>query len=170
LSSGIETIEGQDGLTIELSLMRSIKASKEFVFDWWTDLSPDDTNLVKPLKKRKIISKEPNFIVVEDEEEMYFRKMKFLVKVSLERPDRWISEYDGKVATARSEYTLQENADGNTTTLFYHTKIEPKGFLTKLFSPLIAPFIKRIFASEMKIFIGKLEDDYLKTSELIHSS
>ena len=131
------------------------------MFDWWTDLSPDDSRLVKPLKSRQIISKMPNMIVLRDDEEMYFRRMIFDVTVMLERPDRWISEYDGRDAKARSEYTLRSEKDG-TTTLTYHTRIEPKGFFTRVFSPIVKPFVKRVFAGEMKVFIRTLELDYRK--------
>ncbi len=89
--------------------------------------------------------------------------MKFDVKVTLERPARWISEYEGKDASARSEYTLREEPLENeimTTTLSYHTKIEPRGFFTRLFSPVVKPLVKRVFTSEMEIFIRKLEEDY----------
>jgi hypothetical protein len=149
-------------VAFEISLIRRIRADKEFVFDWWTDLSPDDSKLVKPLKYRQIISKTDNLILLRDEEKMYFKRMAFDVKVSLERPERWISEYYGKDAKARSEYTLATERDG-TTTLSYHTRIEPKGFLTKLFSPVVKPFVRRVFAGEMKIFIQTLEGDYLKS-------
>jgi hypothetical protein len=159
-------------MVIEFSLVRNIKADKVFVFDWWTDLSPEDSKLVKPLKKREIISKEANLIVLRDEEELYFRRMKFLVKVTLERPNRWISEYDGKDATARSEYSLHEEKNRDqivTTTLYYRTRIGPKGFFTNLFSPLVKPFVRRVFASEMKVFIRKLEEDYQNASSKLKS-
>ena len=149
----------QSALAFENSLLRKIRADKEFVFDWWTDLSSKDSQLVKPLKQRYVVSKSPTIIMLQDEEEMYFKKMKFDVKVSLERPDRWISEYDGKSASARSEYTLKSNQDGSTT-LHYHTKIQPKGALTSFFSPVVKPFVKHVFAGEMKIFIRTLEEEY----------
>jgi hypothetical protein len=154
-------------MAFEFSLVHNIKADVEFVFDWWTDLSPEDSKLVKPLKKREIISKTPNLILLRDEEEMYFRKMKFDVKVTLERPNRWISEYDGRDARARSEYTLRAEKDGTTTTtLYYHTRIEPKGFITRVFSPIVKPFVKRVFASEMTVFIKRLEEDYNQNRRL----
>jgi hypothetical protein len=153
-------------LAFEISLTRNINADKEFVFDWWTDLTPDDSRLVKPLKSRHIISKTPNLIVLRDEEEMYFRRMAFDVKVTLERPERWISEYDGKDARARSEYTLRSEND-KTTSLSYHSRIEPKGFFTKLFSHIVKPFVKRVFAGEFKIFIRTLELDYLKSKPVV---
>ena len=143
----------------EITLKREIRADKEFVFDWWTDLSPEDSTLVAPLKKRVIIEKTSEAIVLQDEEQMYFKRMKFDVRVSLDRPNRWVSEYDGKDARARSEYTLKSEMNGNTT-LFYHSKIEPGGALTRIFSPLVKPFVKRIFEGEMKIFIQRLEEDY----------
>lgn len=146
-------------MAFEISLTRRIKADQEFVFDWWTDLSPEDSKLVKPLKFREIISKTEKQIVLRDEEEMYFRRMTFDVKVTLERPNRWISEYEGKDASARSEYNLRTEPDG-TTTLSYHTRIEPKGFLTKLFSPFVRPFVQRVFSGEMRIFIRTLEEEY----------
>ena len=156
-------------MTFELYLVRTINAEVEFVFDWWTDLSPDDARLVKPLKERKIISKTENVILLQDEEEMYFKKMKFDVKVTLERPKRWISEYDGNDARARSEYNLTANKDG-TTTLSYHTKIEPKGLFTNAFSFVVKLFVKRIFAGEMKIFIQRLEEDYRARKQSADSS
>jgi hypothetical protein len=146
-------------LAFEISITRQIRADKEFVFDWWTDLSPDDANLVKPLKSRAIISRTSDTILLRDEEQMYLRKMAFDVKVTLHRPGSWISEYDGKDAKAKSEYYLRSEQDGSTI-LEYHTKIEPKGFLTSLVSPLVKPFVKRVFANEMKIFINALERDY----------
>jgi hypothetical protein len=146
-------------LTFEFSLTRIIEADREFVFDWWTDLSPEDSKLVKPLKNRQIISRTPKLIVLRDEEEMYFRKMVFDVKVALDRPERWVSEYEGRDARARSEYTLISEENG-TTMLTYHTRIEPKGFFTKVFSPIVKPFVKRVFVGEMKLFIRALEDDY----------
>ena len=153
------------GTAFEISITCSIRAGREFAFDWWTDLSPEDSTLVKPLKNRQIISKTPKLIVLRDEEEMYFRRMVFDVKVTLERPERWISEYDGKDARARSEYTMSSEQDG-TTTLSYHTRIEPKGFLTKLFSPAVKPFVKHVFAGEMKVFIRALEEDYRKSKQI----
>lgn len=141
-----------------LHITRDIKASKEFVFDWWTDLEPEDSQLVKPLKSRRIISKAPNLIILEDEESMYFTKMKFSVRVTLERPDRWISEYDGKIARARSTYTLT-SSDGQTH-LDYRSEIYPKGFFTNLLSPLVKYFVIRIFRGEFKVFIKTLEEEY----------
>src|SRR5437870_2434521 len=122
----------------EISLARRIRADKEFIFDWWTDLSPDDVKLAKPLKKRQIISKTPNLIVLHDEEQMYFRRMSFDIKVTLNRPDSWISEYDGSNASARSEYSLKSENDGSTT-LKYHSRVEPKGMLTRNFSFIVKP-------------------------------
>ena len=149
-------------VAFEISLTRGIKADWEFVFDWWTDLSLEDSTLVKPLKSRRIISKTPELILLRDEEQMYFKRMAFDVKVTLERPERWVSEYDGKDARARSEYTLRSEKDGSTR-LSYHSRIEPKGFFTKIFSPMVKPFVKRVFAGEMKIFIQTLEEDYRKS-------
>lgn len=146
-------------MVFEVSLTRNIKADKEFVFDWWTDLSPEDSKLVKPLKSRSIISRTPKLILLRDEEEMYFRRMTFDVKVTLERPERWVAEYDGKDARARSEYVLRSERDG-TTTLSYHSRVEPRGFFTKALSPVVKPFVKSVFAGEMKTFIQTLEEDY----------
>lgn len=143
----------------EISLSYKIRAEKEFVFDWWTDLTPEDTALVRPLKKREIISKTSQLIVLRDAEKMYFKTMKFDVRVSLERPDKWTSEYEGSTARAKSEYLLKSEADG-TTMLSYHSKIEPKGFLTRIMTRFVKPFVKRVFAGEMKIFIQTLEEDY----------
>ncbi len=148
-------------MAFEISLTRSIRADKEFVFDWWTDLSPEDSGLVKPLRKRSVISRTPQLILLRDEEEMYLKRMTFDVRVALERPDRWTAEYEGKDARARSEYNLRREEDG-TTVLSYHSRVEPLGFLTKAFSPLVKPFVRRVFAAEMRTFIRVLEEDYSK--------
>ncbi len=115
---------------------------------------------MKPLKSRSIISKTPELILLRDEEEMYFRRMAFDVKVTLERPERRVAEYDGKDAQARSEYVLRQEKDG-TTTLSYHSRIEPRGAFTRVFSPVVKPFVRRVFAGEMKTFIRRLEEDYV---------
>ena len=150
-------------MVFEISISRTIDAPKEFVFDWWTDLSPNDSKLVKPLKVREIISRTPETILLRDEEEMYFKRMSFNVKVSLERPTKWVSEYDGKDARARSEYILTSN--GSKTNLEYHTKIEPKGFMTDLFSPLVKPFVKHVFSGEINVFIRTLEDEFKQSQK-----
>jgi hypothetical protein len=143
----------------EIFITRKIHASMEFTFDWWTDLSPDDPNLVKPLKSRRIISRTPTVVRLEDEEDMYFRRMKFQVEVFLERPKKWRAIYEGKVARATSEYVLNSEIDG-TTTMKYHSMIEPKGFLTNLFSPIVKFFVRRIFEGEMDIFNRTLEAEF----------
>jgi hypothetical protein len=148
-----------DILTIEFSIERKIRADPTFVFDWWTDLEPQDSKLVKPLKARKILSKTSEKIILRDEEEMYFNRMEFDVEVTLHRPESWISEYDGKTAMARSEYRVEKSSDGSST-LRYSTVIKPKGELLKFLSPLVKPFIKRVFSSEMDVFIATLEKEY----------
>lgn len=147
-------------MAFEVSLTKEIRANREFVFDWWTDLSSQDSGLVKPLKSRTVLSKTPQLILLHDEEEMYFKKMVFDVKVTLHRPEKWLAEYDGKVAHARSQYTLRE--EGRNTVLSYHTKVEPSGSLTNVLSPIVKLFVKRVFASEMETFIKALEEDYAK--------
>ncbi len=150
-------------MAFEISLRWSIKAEREFVFDWWTDLSSEDTSLVKPLKARSVVSRTPQLILLHDEEEMYFRRMAFDVRVTLERPEGWVAEYEGRDALAKSEYRLRRERDGSTT-LLYHTRIEPRGGLTKALSPVVKPFIRRVFVGEMKTFVRALEEDYAKRS------
>ena len=163
---GLLLATSEEGLAFEISFTKSIKADREFVFDWWTDLSSDDSSLVKPLKRRDVVSRTPETILLRDEEEMYFKRMVLDVKVTLERPERWVAEYDGKDARARSEYRLQQEGDGSTT-LFYHTRIEPKGHLTKAFSPVVKPFVRRVFAGEMNAFIRSLEEDFGRRSAVL---
>ncbi|MDA4130107.1 MAG: hypothetical protein OK457_05015 [Thaumarchaeota archaeon] len=150
----------------EISVPRSIKANMEFVFNWWTDLSPGDVELVKPLKKRQILSKTPDLILLGDEEQLYFRKMMFDVTVRIERPSKWISEYKGKVARARSEYALKTEAD-DSATLFYSTRIEPKGIFTKTFSFLLTPFVRRVFVGKVDVFIDCLEKNFVIGNNLL---
>jgi hypothetical protein len=122
--------------------------------------------LVKPLKSRKILSKTPEKILLHDAEQMYFRKMEFDVEVTLHRPESWTSVYTGKIADARSDYNLRPETDGSTT-LMYKTMIEPKGFFTRIFSPIIKPFIKRVFVGEMDVFILTMEKDFADRKKVI---
>jgi hypothetical protein len=149
-------------MALEISITKKIKADPSFVFDWWTDLSPDDSKLVKPLKSRTVLSRSSERILLRDEEEMYFKKMSFDIVVTLHRPDSWVAEYRGGSATARSEYRLKSEAD-NTTTLVYKSRIEPTGTVTRLFSPVVGYFVKRVFAREMEIFVDTLERDFATT-------
>jgi hypothetical protein len=149
-------------MPFEISIVRKIHADQGFVFDWWTDLSSDDSKLVKPLKKRNILSKSDDKILLHDEEEMYFKKMSFDVVVTLMKPDSWIAEYTGAFAKAKSEYKLVTNSE-QTTMLVYHSKIEPSGFFTRLFSPVVRYFVKRVFEEEMDIFIQTLEEEFSRT-------
>jgi hypothetical protein len=147
-------------MTIRIALSRRVGAPREFVFDWWTDLQSTDTELVEPLKKRTMISRSSNLLVLRDEEQMYWKKMVFDVRVTLSRPESWVAEYSGDAATARSEYRLSA-LDGDTTLLSYQSSIEPSGVLTRAFAPVVAPFIKRIFASEMDTFNATLEREFI---------
>lgn len=145
-------------MPIEFTISRKIRADQNFVFDWWTDLRPEDAKLVKPLKAREIISKTRDKIVLHDTEQMYFKRMEFDVIVTLRRPGSWTSEYNGNSAQARSEYRLEHGPKGSTI-LNYSTAIRPNGSIIRFFSPIVKPFIKRIFVSEMDIFIATLERD-----------
>jgi len=149
-------------MPFEIRLEYTIHADKEFIFDWWTDLSPDDTRLAKPLESRKIISRSPTDIVLEDEEVIFGRKMAYNVRVTLNKPlFSWVAEYDGKDAKARSEYRLvSEGPNGNTTRLLYHSTVLTKGFLTNLFSPIVRYFVKRVFRREIEEFSMAIEKEY----------
>lgn len=154
-------MESKNVLTIKFKITRKIQADQKFVFDWWTDLSSDDSKLVKPLKSRKIISRTNDNIVLEDEEEMYFKRMKFDVTVALYPPDLWVSEYSGKSASARSEYRLISRSPEETT-LMYSTEIEPSECFVRAFSLFVKPFVRHVFASEMTVFISALEEEFRK--------
>ncbi|HZW56763.1 MAG TPA: hypothetical protein VFF30_10790 [Nitrososphaerales archaeon] len=151
-------------MTFEIELVRQIRAPKEFVFDWWTDLSPDDSMLVHPLNSRTVLSRSPTEILVRDDETIFFRRMQFDVRVTLNRPDSWVAEYDGRVARARSTYTLRslDPSSNVETQLHYHTEIEPKGSLTGLVSPIAKLIVRRTFVSEFEAFTRALEQDYGK--------
>jgi carbon monoxide dehydrogenase subunit G len=156
-------------MAIEISVTRNIKAPREFVFDWWTDLQPEDSKLVRPLKSRRIVSRSADKIKLHDSEQMYLKQMEFDVEVALQRPNSWIAEYHGRVANARSVYNLKSESDG-TTNLNYSTKIKPEGFFTKLFTPLIKPFVKKVFVGEIDVFIRTLEKEYVIMTEQKKSS
>jgi len=81
--------------------------------------------------------------------------------MTVKRPEGWVAEHDGKDARARTEYGLSETDDGNTL-LSYHTRVEPSGFLTNMFSPLVKPLVKRVFSKVMETFIKALEEEYTK--------
>jgi len=114
---------------------------------------------MRPLKNRTVVSKTPQLVPFRDEEEMYFKRIVFDVRVTLRRPDGWDAECDSKEAHARSECTLRKDGDGSTV-LSYHAKVEPAGFPTNIFSPVARPFVKRVFSNEMETFIKALEEGY----------
>src|SRR5579885_2728921 len=141
-------------MAFEIELEYLIFADIEFVFDWWTDLSPQDTKLAKPLKSREIISKSPTQILLRDEEVILGRKMIFDVRVTLNSQEHsWIAEYSGKIAKATSEYKLiseQPSEDSRRvrciTILSYHPTTHRNVFLSTLGCPQIRPFVKKVFS------------------------
>jgi hypothetical protein len=158
-------LEGKE-LTFEINLQRKIYANRDFIFNWWTDFSSSDTSLAKPLKSREVVSKNPTTILLRDEELILFRRMKFDVKVMLDRPNGWTAEYKSSVANARSEYKLIP-LDKNSTNLFYRSIVEPKGFFTNLFSPIIKYLVKRVFSNEMKVFAKAIEKEYSSDGAIV---
>ena len=130
----------------------------DFVFKWWTDLSEKDSKYVKPLKSRDIIEKKENIIIVEDGVKILGRKMKYKVRVTLNPPYEWLAEYEGSVAKAISRYKISEVGEG--TRLDYESHIEPRGWFTRLFSPIISRFLIRVFSTEMDAYCRALEDEF----------
>lgn len=138
----------------------SIHASRNFVFDWFADLSSEDTKLAKPLKERKIISRSPSEIRLQDIEVILGKEIKLDVRVLFSRSDySWTGIYTSNTADARSEYRLF--AEGpDRTMLRYHSVIMPHGFFTKLVSPIIAYAVKRTFRSEFDGFKKAIELEF----------
>ena len=71
-------------------------------------------------------------------------------------PNKWVAEYKGKMATARSEYNLEES--GEDTVIEYSTRIQAKG-LIRIFMPLAKYGIKITFSSEMNKYNEQLIKD-----------
>ncbi len=143
---------------MHLAIEKTVKAPLKVVFDWWTELRPEDANLVKPLKNRRIVKKEDGVILAEDFVKILGRSMKYSVKVTLKPPDVWIAEYSGRVADAVSTYRLIETPDG--TKIFYTSEIKPKGMFTRLVSPFIKGLVRRVFEKEMNDYNRALEEEW----------
>ena len=82
--------------------------------------------------------------------------MKFNAIVRMYPPNKWVAEYKGKMATARSEYNLEES--GEDTVIEYSTRIQAKG-LIRIFMPLAKYGIKITFSSEMNKYNEQLIKD-----------
>ncbi len=142
----------------------SIQASRDFIFDWFSDLSPDDVKLAKPLKQRKIISRSPTEARLEDTEVILGKRINLDVQVFYNRSDySWSGIYTSGIADARSEYRLLIGgfSVGTTTTILkYRSTIFPKGLFTKLISPIIGFAVKRTFEKEFEAFKKAIEHDH----------
>ena len=90
---------------------------------------------------------------------LFGKEMRYKVKVILKPPYEWQAEYDGTAATAVSKYKLTL-VDGKTQ-FNYKSNIYPKGYLTKIFFPIIKFFIQYIFSKEMDEYNKKLEEDWI---------
>tara|TARA_B100001013_G_C24584095_1_gene431910 strand:- start:682 stop:1131 length:450 start_codon:yes stop_codon:yes gene_type:complete len=141
-----------------LFISKILDIPPEIVYAWWTDLQSTDSKLVKPLKSRKIISKSDD-IIIEDVVKLFGKEMRYTVKVILKPPYEWKAEYNGTAATAVSKYKLTL-VDGKTQ-FNYQSNIYPKGYLTKIFFPIIKLFIQHIFSKEMDEYNKKLEEDWI---------
>ncbi len=139
-----------------IRITKIVRAPKDFTFKWWTDLHSNDSEIVTPLKSRKIISKTKERIQVEDIVRILGLKMKFNAIVRMYPPNKWVAEYKGKMATARSEYNLEES--GEDTVIEYSTRIQAKG-LIRIFMPLAKYGIKITFSSEMNKYNEQLIKD-----------
>ena len=139
-----------------IKITKTIKAPLNFTFNWWTDLHANDSKIVTPLKSRKIVSKNKKKIQTEDIVRILGLKMKFNSTVRIYPPNKWIAEYEGKMATAKSEYTLKEF--GENTVIEYSTNIQAKG-LIRIFMPLAKYGIKITFSSEMSKYNNQLLKD-----------
>ena len=141
-----------------LEITKIVRAPREVVFDWWTDLADTDSSLVKPLKIRRVLPREGDVIHVDDTVKILGRTMRYSVKVTVYPPDRWVAEYSGRVADATSTYKLIEIPEG--TKMHYSSEIRPKGILTKIVFPIISWMVKRVFSKEMDIYNEALEEEW----------
>lgn len=145
---------------MHLEIEKTVKVPMNVVFDWWTDLRPEDAKLVKPLKYRRVVKKEGEYILVEDVVRILGRSMRYDVKVTLKPPDMWIAEYSGRVADAVSTYRLTETPNG--TKILYTSEVKPKGIFTRLASPLIKSLVRRVFEKEIDDYNRALQTEWWK--------
>lgn len=146
------------GVLVQLKITKHIRAPKEYVYRWWTDLREDDAERVVPLASRNVVKRSDDQIVVEDVVKILGRTMKYLCKVDLYPPSKWVANYSGKIADATSTYMLFDE-DGYTR-MEYSSEIKPKGIFTKLALPLVKFAIKRIFSKEMDEYNSRLEAEW----------
>ncbi len=141
-----------------LEITKIVRAPREVVFNWWTDLADADSSLVKPLKDRRVLTREGDVTYVDDTVKILGRTMKYSVKVTVYPPDRWVAEYSGRVADATSTYQLIEIPEG--TKMLYSSEVRPKGILTKIAFPIIRWMVERVFSKEMDDYNGALEEEW----------
>ena len=157
-------------MAINTKFEYSIRASRDFVFEWFTDLSPEDTKIAEPLKVRKIISRSSTEIRLQDVEEMLGRRIKLDVQVLLNRPAyHWTAIYKSDMADARAEYQLSAEAPDRSG-LKYESKLMLKGSFANLLSPFIGLAIKRTFKKELDIFTRAIELDFVDQVRKVQQS
>ncbi|MFQ5998396.1 MAG: hypothetical protein ACE5KO_03735 [Candidatus Bathyarchaeia archaeon] len=81
------------------------------VFSWCTDFEPDDVRFSTENKARRIISKEGNNVVFENEADDGSIET---ARVTLIPPNRWEAAYDGVLFDEHNIYSLEETPEGNT--------------------------------------------------------
>lgn len=146
---------------IRLEHSRILKASKQSIYDWWTDFQETDPSLSgRIIRRRRIISKAPNEVVYEDEGRMLGVSYRDTVKVSLFPKDRWTAEYRSSKFDAISTYSLKE-VDGGTE-MHVLTDIEFRGWL-RPFGVLASWTIKRTIEREWDDYIKLVENESKKT-------
>jgi len=106
---------------MQYQITKIIRAPREKVFAWCTDYDPKDPERAKnpAFKARRIVRREANFVIVEDD---YEGLPKRIAKVKLFPPERWEADLQGGLWRGHGTYRLEEIPEGTKLTITFQIR------------------------------------------------
>ncbi len=129
---------------VRIEVSKVIEAPRDFVYTRLFDYEslPKASTIVT---STKILSKEGNVQVVEQEGKLLGRRFKAVVKATFSPPEKLVEEFSGD-ATGTQVWTLTEVPQGTKVSLV--SDINPKGFLARIFGGLASGPLQRVINEE----------------------
>ncbi len=129
---------------VHVEVSKVIDAPREFVFSRLFDYEslPKASTIVS---STKVLSKEGNVQMVEEEGKLLGRKFKAIVKASFYPSEKLVEEFSGD-ATGTQIWTLTEVPQGTRITLI--SDINPRGFLARIFGGIASGPLQRVINEE----------------------
>jgi carbon monoxide dehydrogenase subunit G len=139
---------------VRVEVSKVFRAPRETVYGKLFDYEnlPKVSTIVQ---KTKVLSREGNTTVVEQEGKMLGRSFKTQVRARYEPPGKLTEELIAGDATGTQLWTLTEVPDGTKVSIV--SDITPKGFLGRFFSGLAASSVQRVIEEEFEALRKHIE-------------